>query len=654
MTHYLSSCLFLFPECLFHVIVRPIMKRIVIGTAGHIDHGKTTLVKAMTGIDCDRLKEEKERGITTELGFAHWHLGDDLVAGIVDMPGHEKFVRHMVAGAWGIDTVMLVVAADEGVMPQTREHMDVCEILGLTSGIVVITKKDLVDEEMLQLVEEDVKEFLKGRVLENAPVVAVSAVTGENLDVLRDIVTGISAGIEERSREGMFRLPVDRVFSLKGLGTVVTGTCISGFLGVGEEIEIFPMGKRAKVRNIQAYHDDVKEAVAGQRIALNLQGLDRIEVERGGMVARPDTLLFSSRIDASLKLLKLPLKPIRHDSILRFHIATTQEEARLVILGRDDIEPGQELFVQFVFKKPVVVLPGDRFILRGSYAIQTVGGGRVLDIMPPRHKRKSADLGRVYDLLHKGNDLEKAGYHIRKNGFKGIRHQLLAALMGKDLRSTEKIGSSLLSGNAAKKIGATYIHRECFAEYKEKLIAFVSEYHGANPLKVGIPKEELRMRLPVTDVQVFQAALDECTGDGRIIVEKDKVLSSAHAKGTEETGKMERRVLDALLAAGFTPPYTKEMSAAIGISEKDLRDLLDRLAFGGSVVKVAQDMYFHCNIIDELKERAANFLRLHQEMTPSDFKSELDLSRKYLIPLLEYLDRIKLTIRKGDKRVLRG
>ena len=630
------------------------MKRIVIGTAGHIDHGKTTLVKAMTGIDCDRLKEEKERGITTELGFAHWRLGDDLLAGIVDMPGHEKFVRHMVAGAWGIDTVMLVVAADEGVMPQTREHMDVCELLGLTSGIVVITKKDLVDEEMLQLVEEDVREFLKGRVLEAAPVIAVSAVTGENLDVLRDMLIGISEGIEERSREGMFRLPVDRVFSLKGMGTIVTGTCISGSLGIGEEIEVFPMSKHAKVRNIQAYHDDVKEAVAGQRVALNLQGLDRLEVERGSMVARPDTLLFSSRIDASLKFLKLPLKPIRHDSILRFHIATTQEEARLVILDRDDIEPGQELFVQFVFKKPVVVLPGDRFILRGSYAIQTVGGGRVLDIMPPRHKRKSGDLGRIYDLLHKGNDLEKAGYHIRKNGFKGIRHHLLAALMGKGLRSAEKIGTSLLGGNVAKKFGAIYIHWECFTEYKEKLVAFVGEYHETNPLKVGIPKEELRMRLPVTDVQVFQAALDECTGDGHIIVEKDKVLSSAHAKGTEETGKMESQVLEALLAAGFTPPYAKEMSATIGISEKDLRDLLDRLVFGGSVVKVTQDMYFHGNIINELKERASNFLRRHQEMTPSDFKSELDLSRKYLIPLLEYLDRIKLTIRKGDKRVLRG
>jgi len=630
------------------------MKRIVIGTAGHIDHGKTTLVRALTGIDCDRLKEEKERGITTELGFAHWRLGDDLLVGIVDVPGHEKFVRHMVAGAWGIDTVMLVVAADEGVMPQTREHMDVCEILGLTSGIVVITKKDLVDEEMVQLVEEDIKEFLKGRALENAPVVAVSAATGENLDVLREILVDLSVGIEERSREGIFRVPVDRVFSLKGLGTIVTGTCISGSLGVGEEVEIFPFAKHAKVRNIQAYHDDVKEATAGQRIALNLQGLDRQEVERGGMVARPETLLFSSRIDASLRLLKLPLNPIRHDSILRFHIATTQEEARLVLLDRDNIEPGQELFVQFVFKQPIVVLPGDRFILRGPYAIQTVGGGVVLDIMPSRHKRKSGGLERIYHLLHEGSDLEKAGYHIFKSSFKGIRQHALAALIGKDRGSTEKIGSTLQGDNVIKAFGKTYIHMECFREYREKLLTFIGEYHKINPLKVGIPKEELRMRLPVTDVPVFQAALDECSGEGLIVVEKDRVLSCDHSKGAGETGKKEGLVLDVLLAAGFTPPYTKEMSVTVGVSEKDLKDLLDRLVFGGAVVKVTKDMYFHRNVINDLREKVIDFLHRHHEMAPTDLKTELNLSRKYLIPLLEYLDQTKVTIRKGDKRVLRG
>jgi len=630
------------------------MKRIIVGTAGHIDHGKTTLIRALTGIDCDRLKEEKERGITTELGFAHWHLDDDLLVGIVDVPGHEKFVRHMVAGAWGIDTVLLVVAADEGVMPQTREHLDICEILGLTKGIVVITKKDLVDEEMVELVEEDIRDFLKGRVLENAPVVAVSATTGENLDVLKKILRDISTEIEEKSREGIFRLPVDRVFTLRGLGTIVTGTCISGHLGVGEEVELFPYGRKARVRSIQAYHDDVKEAGAGQRIALNLQGLDRQDVERGSMIARPETLLLTSRIDASLRLLKVPIKPIRHDSILRFHIATTQEEARLVLLDSDQIEPGQELFVQFVFKKPIVVFPGDRFILRGSYAIQTVGGGKVLDIMPSRHKRKSDGLGKIYHTLNEGSNLEKAAYHILKGGFQGVKQQALSILTGKDITSTEKLGEVLQKEGTVRLIGKTYLHADYFGNYQERILGFIVEYHKANPLKIGIPKEELRMRLPVTDVQVFQAALDECTAAGRIVVEKDRVSSQAHGKGTSQTDEFERRLLEALLASGFTPPGLKDLAGTVGVTEKNARELLDRLAFRGGVVKVSQDMYFHKDMIEHFKERAVAFLRRHQEMGPSDFKSELNLSRKYLIPLLEYLDQIKLTIRKGDKRVLRG
>jgi len=629
------------------------MKRIVIGTAGHIDHGKTTLIRALTGIDCDRLKEEKERGITTELGFAHWHLDEDLLVGIVDVPGHEKFVRHMVAGAWGIDTVLLVVAADEGVMPQTREHLDICEMLGLKKGIIVITKKDLVDDDMVELVEEDIRDFLKGRALEDAPVVAVSASTGENLDTLRSMLRTIADTIDERSREGIFRLPVDRVFTLKGLGTIVTGTCISGSLGVGEDVELFPFTRKARVRSIQAYHDDVKEAIAGQRIALNLQGLDRQDVERGSMIARPDTLLLTSRIDASLRLLKLPIKPIRHDSILRFHVATTQEEARLVLLDSDQIEPGQEQFVQFVFKKPVVVLPGDRFILRGSYAVQTVGGGSVLDIMTARHKRKTDTLRETYTVLNSGTELEKTAYHIMKGSHRGVRLETLSIMIGKDAALTEKIGLILAKSSDIKIVGKTCIHSTFWTNYKEKVLAFVDEYHKANPLKVGISKEELRSRLPVTDVQVFQTILDECAAVGRIVLEKDRVTSGAHARANQndETGK---KIVEALRSSAFTPPGLKDLAAGIGINEKNVRELLDRLAFRGGVVKVGPDMYFHPDMIEELKRRAIHFLKVHQEMGPSDFKTELNLSRKYLIPLLEYLDQIKLTIRKGDKRVLRG
>jgi translation elongation factor TU len=429
------------------------MKQIVIGTAGHIDHGKTALIKALTDIDCDRLKEEKERGITIELGFAHYRFADDMLVGIVDVPGHERFVKHMVAGAWGIDMVLFVVAADESVMPQTREHLDICELLGIKRGIIAVTKKDLADDEMVDLVKEEVHELVKGRFLEDAPIIAVSSATGENINVLRDAIKEKADEIEEKSRKGIFRLPVDRVFTIRGFGTIVTGTCISGRVNVGDELEIYPVAKKARVRNIQAYHADAKEAGAGQRVALNLQGVEKQEIERGVIISSPETLLMTNRIDATLRYLKLPFKGIRDNAILRFHIATTQVEARLILLDRTTIEPGEEAFVQFVFAHPVVVLPGDRYILRGSYAIQTLGGGSILDIAPLKHKRNDAKLNDVRRLLEAGTAAARMEYHIQKGGY---AHYTLAPL-GADGREQRDRG---VRAFRARDAGEGQDHRE--------------------------------------------------------------------------------------------------------------------------------------------------------------------------------------------------
>jgi len=631
------------------------MKKVVIGTAGHIDHGKTALIRSLTGIDCDRLKEEKERGITTELGFAHYRIGDDLMVGIVDVPGHEKFIRHMVAGAWGIDMVLFVISADEGVMPQTREHMDICEMLGVSKGIVVITKKDLVDDDMVELVQDDVREFLTGRLLENAPVVVVSSVTGENISLLKEMIVDLAGRIDDRSREGIFRLPVDRVFTIKGLGTVVTGTCISGSLKIGDEVEIYPLSKRTKVKNIQAYHEDVEEVIAGQRVALNLQGIEKSEISRGVIIGKPGTLLFTHRIDATLKYLKLPFKPIKNDTILRLHIATTQEEARLVVLSKDAIEPGEELFVQFVFQNPLVALPGDRFILRGSYAVQTIGGGVVLDIMPSKHKRKIGDLEKVYSVLSRGDDIEKTDYHISKGGFTGIEQERLSILLGKDDSYTRGLTKHLEESGRIKIIGKTAVQAGFFNTYKESLLSIVHDYIKQNPLKVGIPKEELRMRLPRVNQGIFQNALDACVRSNKVEVEKDKVKVPA---AVGETGNAIREdeevVLKVLLKYNLTPPGLKELSVETGKKEKDLKDILNRLNFQGKAVKIKGDMYFHRDAIEDLKLKAVSYLKTKKEMTPSDFKSVVDVSRKYMIPLLEYLDEIKLTIRTGDKRILRS
>lgn len=633
----------------------PMVKRIVIGTAGHIDHGKTTLIKALTGIDCDRLKEEKERGITTELGFAHYKFGDDLLVGIVDVPGHEKFVRHMVAGAWGIDMALLIVAADEGVMPQTREHVDICELLGLKRGIVAITKKDLVDDDMVELVREDIEDFLKGRALEGSPIIPVSSTTGENIDLLKEAIQNAARGIEERSKEGIFRLPVDRVFTIRGLGTIVTGTCISGHIRIGEEIEIFPDNRRARVKNIQAYHENVDEAAAGQRVALNLQGIERSEIERGTIIGRPETLMLSNRMDATFKYLKLPFKPIKTDAILRFHIATTQEEARIVLLAKDVIEPGEELFVQFVFAQPIVALPDDRYILRGSYAVQTIGGGTVLDVMPKKHKRYADYLDSAHKLLSGDNVSDKAEYHILKGGHGGIGRSLLSMALGKHEQSVAVIINSLVSQGRARVIGKTIIHMERFKEYKGMLSAFLKDFHEKNPLKVGMSKEELRTRLPKVDPSVFQTALEELTKESLIEVEKDRVkIRTTESAKDKELEALEAQIVKRLLHYGFTPPSIKDLAAEVKQPEKRLRDVLERLVFQGTVVKVKGDLCFHRDVIDDLKNKVRAYLAEKKEMTPSDFKSVLELSRKYMIPLLEYLDEIKVTIRSGDKRVLRN
>ncbi|HOB69353.1 MAG TPA: selenocysteine-specific translation elongation factor [Syntrophorhabdaceae bacterium] len=631
------------------------MKKIVIGTTGHIDHGKTSLIKALTGIDCDRLKEEKERGITIELGFAHYRFGDDLLMGIVDVPGHEKFVRHMVAGAWGIDMVLLVVAADEGVMPQTKEHIDICELLGLDRGIVAITKKDLVDEEMLELVKEDIKDFLKGRPFEGAQVIPVSSATGENIDVLRDAIISIANDVHEKSKDGIFRLPIDRVFTLKGLGTIVTGTCISGHISVGEEIEIYPLNKYTKIRNIQTYHEDAGEAMAGERVALNLQGIEKNDIERGIIIGRPDTLLLSNRIDATFKYLKLPYKPIKTDTVLRFHVATTQEESRLVILKKDIIEPGEELFVQLVFKKPVVVLPEDRFIIRSSYAIQTIGGGKILDIMPQRHKRKAQPLDSYYSILTEGSISDKTEYHILKGGYGGIPSKTLSILLGMNEAGINNTLENLKQKGKIKSVGKTLIHMDWFNGYKNMLKACVEDFHKKNPLKVGLSKEELRTKLPKVEPVIFQAALDQFIHQGLIETDKDKVrLKGISQTNDKDISAIREAFLIKLLEYGLMPPGLKELASELKQQEKHIKDIAERLIYEGKVVKIKGDMYFHMDIIKNIKQQVTDFLKKNKEMSPSDFKTIFDISRKYTIPILEYLDEIKLTIRSENKRILRS
>ncbi len=457
---------------------------------------------------------------------------------------------------------------------------------------MAITKIDAADPDMVELVREEVEDMVKGRFLEGAPIIPVSSVTGENIDVLRTAIRQKAAEVEEKSRQGIFRLPVDRVFTIKGFGTIVTGTCISGAVRAGDEIQIYPTDKRARVRNAQAYHEDVKEAGAGQRVALNLQGVEKQEIERGTIVGRPESLLLTSRIDASLRYLKLPFKPIKNNTILRFHIATTQVEARLILLDRPELEPGDEAFVQFVFAEPIVVLPGDRFILRGSYAIQTLGGGTVLDIAPGKHKRLIPGLDAMYLLLRTGTTRQKAEYHLEKAGFKGFTKQHLAVLLGAHQDVADGIVADLAALGSARVIGKMVVSAGRFGTYKETLKALLSQFHEKNPLKVGISREELRTRLPEVDPVIFQAALEDAVKAGDAEIEKDRVrLSGATGKSDESIGKLEGQVAAMLEARGLTPPTTQEMADELRIKERSLRDILEKLVYEGKVVKVKSDMY---------------------------------------------------------------
>src|SRR5512136_2549864 len=365
------------------------MKHVILGTAGHIDHGKTSLVKALTGVNTDRLKEEKERGITIELGFTFLDLPSGVRLGIIDVPGHEKFVKHMVAGAWGIDLVALVIAADEGVMPQTREHLDICKLLRVKKGLVVLTKIDLVDRELSEMVKEEVSEIVQDTFLRDAPILTVSSVTGEGIPQLLSTLDDLSQEIRERSSDGLFRLPIDRVFVMKGFGTVVTGTMISGSLTLGETVQVLPSGVEGKVRSLQVYGQSVEKAVAGERAVVNLQGIESSVVERGEVPTRPNTLKPTQLIDVYLESLPAAPRPLKHRTMQRFHIGTTLTNASMFLLDREELAPGQSGFVQLRLERPVVALPQDHFVIRGSSAIQTIGGGVVLDSHPEKHKRHS-------------------------------------------------------------------------------------------------------------------------------------------------------------------------------------------------------------------------------------------------------------------------
>jgi selenocysteine-specific elongation factor len=633
------------------------MKQIVLGTAGHIDHGKTTLVKALTGTDTDRLKEEKARGITIELGFAHLDLPSGQRLSIVDVPGHEKFVKHMVAGATGIDLVALVIAADEGVMPQTREHLDICSLLGVSHGLVVLTKIDMVDEEWLGLVSEDVHEYLQGTFLAEAPIMPVSAVTGRGVPELINVLDEMATALEERPAHGPWRLPVDRVFTMKGFGTVITGTGVGGFVEVGQEVAIYPEGLTAKVRGLQVHNAEVRQARGGQRTAVNLQGVEKATIERGDVVATAGSLKPSLWLDVEAVALKDMTRPLKHRAPIRFHAGSGEIMGRVMLLDRDDLKPGETAYCQVRLERSVALMAGDHYVLRSYSPVATVAGGVVLHPHPGRHKRRRQEIMDDLRTLRVGSAREKVAVHARLSGLGGIAMEDLVRLTALPKKELEGLLSDMLNKHELvrfDKEGGRLIAAPVQAALMDDAVALLTGFHAQNPLKPGMGREEFKQRLdPDIAPKLFAHLLRKLTDENKVAVEKDIIRLAGHqVRLQEEDQALRERIERAYEQGGPTPPLLKEL-LDVEKDKNQAKKLVTVLVNEGVLVKIKEDLYYHRQALDSLKAKLVEYFASHERIGAAQFKEITGLSRKYLIPLLEHFDATQLTIRVGDERVLR-
>jgi len=626
-------------------------ERLILGTAGHIDHGKTALVRALTGVDCDRLPEEKARGITIELGFAPLDLPSGRRLGIVDVPGHERLVRTMVAGAAGIDLVLFVVAADEGIMPQSREHLAICELLGVERGVVALTKMDAVAPDLLELARLEVEEELAGSSLAGAPIVPVSAQRGDGLDALRAALEEVAATSPARTlRDGPAWLPVDRAFTMHGFGTVVTGTLRGAALHEGDAVEILPEGSqqplRTKIRGLQIHGSVAKRALPGSRCAVNLQGIEVSAVPRGSVVATPERLDYRTRIDVEVRSLA-GTPALRSGATLTVHVGTSERSARLILLGHDRLEPGQRCFARLRLAKPMVAVEGDHFILRGFSRIQeagwTVGGGRILDVAPARSRRPLE--ARVVDLhtMASGDRSAALAVRIRQARLRGLREAELL----RQVRSLE--------GIAAVRVGTDrWLDPEEFERLVRRCVSCVERHHRERPIDPWVGFAAVASRLPsYVPEEAIRAALATATEQAELEAAGSGHRRPGHAAHVADP-LLEKQVLERLKGAGLAPPNLEALAPELGVDARELRPVADHLVREGELVRVAAGLFFARVELDALRERLIRYLRQHGEIDPAAYKKLTGQTRKYTVPLMEFFDAQKLTYRRGNERVLRG
>jgi selenocysteine-specific elongation factor len=620
------------------------MKNIVVGTAGHIDHGKTSLVRALTGIETDRLQEEKRRGISIDLGFAHLKLNDSLRVAFIDVPGHERFIKNMLAGIGGIDAVMLVVAADESIKPQTREHFDICRLLRIPRGLVALTKIDLVDEEIADLVRLEVEEFTAGTFLESAPIVAVSVSTGAGLDELRSELVRLAAGIPSRDSTQNFRMPVDRVFVMQGFGTVATGTVLSGSVAPETEVTVQPGGKTIRVRGLQVHGAPAKRASAGQRAALNLAGVEASEICRGAVLCSSGVFRPTASADCLLELLP-SAKPLKNRAPVHFHAGTAEVLAEVRTLDRSAVvNPGSTTAVRLMFREPMLLVPGDRFIIRMFSPVTTIGGGQVVDTFPPLKLR--ADSAERVRTLALGPLAGRIAMWVAESPG-GLSQNELMIRTG---ASAQALGAAVPDSVLAIRDPSPWmLDRNWLKETAARWHRMVSEFHRAHPLVPGMRREELRTRelsgAPafVFDLVLSQARTLTSTGEFVHLVSHRLALK---ADEEQAVGQIE----SAFEHAGLSVPAVKQVLESSGVDAVRARTLLQVLLRERRLIRISEDLVFHPSALTDLRSRLAE--KKGDSFTVTDFKDWTGVSRKYAIPLLEHLDREKVTRREGEKRVV--
>lgn len=632
------------------------MKHVIIGTAGHVDHGKTLLIKALTGIDTDRLQEEKKRGITIELGFAHLDFGDGTQAGVVDVPGHEKFIKNMLAGAGGIDLALLVVAADEGFMPQTVEHLGILTLLGIKDGLVVITKADMVDPEWLEMMQEEIAQRVRGTFLEGKPIHTVSAYTGQGIPELKEALHQLVLHAQEKNLGVPFRLPVDRVFSVDGFGTVVTGTLIEGAMHEGDVAELVPSGAVTRIRNLQVHGKDVETAYAGQRVAVNLAGLKKTDVQRGDAVTRPGSVRISLMLDVRLQNLRDSQRVILNDSQVHLYHGAAVLLAKIVLLDRDSLNPGESCYAQLRLTEPIASKNGDRFVIRFLSPLETIGGGMILDDAPPRHRRNVPAVLEALKIRESGSSGDRIIQVTAEFGTALPDSGRLSGKLGMDAAELETQLRELVAvGRLVEPLPNRFAAAEVMDHVRDACRALLEDYHRKNPLHAGMKAAELRQKLfKSMDQATADALLGELCGEGCIRRVADRyALAEFSVHFTKKQSAIKDQLLESYRRADIEPDATEEIMAQFQPNEKaDAKQVLDSVLSGGELVMLSPQICYYKDAYRRVCGVVRNHFAEHETITLAELRDALGTSRKYALAILEYLDRSHVTKKEGDLRRL--